>query len=304
MIFLLPPQSAQDGRMLDLRKIWSVLWRRRYVVIAVTAAFTLASIAYALLATQWFKAEVVLVPAKHDRGLAAQLAGSRGGLAGLASLAGVDIGERGESAEALAVLRSREFAGSFIEERNLLPILFAEKWDAATGHWKGSDPKKWPDVRDGVRYFNRVICTVAEDKKLGVVLLSVEWKDRTLAAQWANELVARLNERMRQRTLAESEENVKFLRSELEATNLVSLQQSLSRLLEEELQTVMLARGNKEFAFRVVDHAGVPKWRSWPKRTLLVALSTIGGGIFAVVLVLMMHALRDEREPEIGAPER
>ncbi len=303
MIFLLPPQSAHDGRILDIKEIWSVLWRWKYFVIAVTAAFTLASVGYALLATQWFKAEVVLVPAKRDPGLATQL-GGRAGLASLASLAGVDISDRGDHAEALAVLRSRDFARSFLEERNLLPILFADKWDAAARRWKGADPKKWPDERDGVRYFNRVICRVTEDKKMGLVILSIEWKDRGMAAEWANALVARANERMRQRTLAESEENVKFLRAELSATNVVSLQQSISRLLENELQILMLARGNKEFAFRVVDRANVPKWRSWPKRTLIVALATIGGGIFSVLLVLVLSALRENREPAAGAPAR
>lgn len=303
MIFLLPPSGTHDGRILDIREIWRVLWRSKYLIIAVTVAFTLVSIAYALLATQWFKAEIVLVPAGRDHGLAAQL-GGRADLASLASLAGVDLSDRGDNAEALAVLRSRDFARSFIEERNLLPVLFADKWDAAAKRWKGGDPKKWPDERDGVRYFNRAICRVVEDKKLGLVILSIEWKDRGMAAEWANALVARANERMRQRTLAESQENVKFLRDELSATNVVSLQQSISRLLENELQTLMLARGNKEFAFRVVDRANVPKWRSWPKRTLIVALATIGGGIFSVLLVLVLSALRENREPAADASPR
>jgi uncharacterized protein involved in exopolysaccharide biosynthesis len=55
----------------------------------------------------------------------------------------------------------------------------------------------------------------------------------------------------------------------------------------------MLARGNQEFAFRVVDHADVAKWRARPKRTLLVCAATLGGSILAVVVVLLMRALRD-----------
>jgi hypothetical protein len=41
-------------------------------------------------------------------------------------------------------------------------------------------------------------------------------------------MVARLNERMRQRVLTESEQNIKFLRDELTATTMPTLQQSLS----------------------------------------------------------------------------
>lgn len=297
MVFLLPPESTGVDRVLDLRLIWDVLWKRKVLIMAITAAFALASVCYALLATQWFKAEVVLVPAKHDRGIAGQL----GNLAGLASLAGVNIGERGDGVEALAVLRSREFARSFIEERDLLPLLFADRWDPVARKWKGSDPEKWPDLRDGVRYFDRVIYRVIDDKKTGLITLSVEWKDRELAAEWANTLVARANELMRQRALIEAEQNVEFLRKEFAATNVVTLQQSIGRLLENELQTLMLARGNMEFAFRVVDRATVPKWRSRPKRTLTVALATIGGGLFSVLLVLVLNNVGERRRDEEGS---
>lgn len=42
-------------------------------------------------------------------------------------------------------------------------------------------------------------------------------------------------------------------------TNLVALQQAIGRLLENELQKLVLARGNEEFAFRVIDTAVAPR---------------------------------------------
>jgi len=287
MVFLLPAE-VEPSSSLNIRELWGLLWGHRWLIIAITAVFTISSIAYALLADQWFKAEVVMVPAKKNPGLPGQL----GGLAGLASLAGVNIGDKSESVEALAVLRSNEFVRDFIAEKNLLPVLFADEWDGANKRWKSTDPKDWPDERDAVRYFQRSICLVTEDKRTSLVTVSIEWKDRKVAADWANSMVARLNERMRQRVLTESEQNIKFLRDELTATTMPTLQQSLSRLLENELQTLMLARGNQEFAFRVVDRAAIPKWRSRPKRTLLVCVATLGGGFFAVVVVLLMRVWR------------
>jgi uncharacterized protein involved in exopolysaccharide biosynthesis len=287
MVFLLPADDRTRPSM-GLRELWDILWGDKLIIIAITALFSLSAIAYALLAVQWFKAEVVLVPAKSGKGLPGQL----GGLAGLASLAGVSIGDKGESIEALAVLRSNDFVRSFINERKLLPVLFADQWDKAGRRWKSTNPKDWPDDRDAVRYFQRSICQVTNDQLTGLVTVSIEWTDRETAAEWANALVARLNERMRQRVLVESERNVKFLRDELAAADMPTLQQSISRLLESELQTLMLARGNQEFAFRVVDRANIPKWRSRPKRTLLVCAATLGGGIFAVVVVLLVRTLQ------------
>ena len=62
-----------------------------------------------------------------------------------------------------------------------------------------------------------------------------------------------------------------------------------------ELETLMLARGNEEFAFRVVDRATVPKWRASPKRTLTVILATLAGGLLSLLVVYLRQVLRRQR---------
>lgn len=297
MIFLLPADKS-DRLGLGIDEIWEIVWRQKLVIIAMTLLFTAASVAYALLADQWFKADVVLVPAKAGKGIQGQL----GGLAGLANLAGVNLNDKGDSVEALAVLRSNEFIRSFIDEQHLLPILFADEWDGAARRWRSSNPKDWPDDRDAVRFFQHSICEVISDDRSGLVTVSIEWTDRNAAAAWANLLVDRLNEKMRQRVLTESDRNVKFLRQELAVADVATLQQSISRLLENELQTLMLARGNEEFAFRIVDRATVPKWRSKPKRVLVVCAATLGGGIVTVIGVVLVQVLRRDRRDGGAAP--
>jgi len=290
LIFLMPPEE-RDRMGLGIRELWSIVWRRRIWIIAITAAFSVTTVTYTLLTPQWFKAEVVLVPAKANSGMAGQL----GGVAGLASLAGVNLNEKGDSVEALAVLRSNDFTRSFIDEYQLLPVLFANKWDSTARRWKSDNPNDQPDDRDAVRFFQHTICQVVDDPRTGLVTISIEWTNGETAAEWANQIVARLNEQMRERALVESERNVKYLKEELGATNIATLQQSISRLLESEMQTLMLARGNPEFAFRVIDRASVPKWRSRPKRALLVSAATLAGGMFAIFIVLLSHAFRSDR---------
>ena len=72
-----------------------------------------------------------------------------------------------------------------------------------------------------------------------------------IAAAWATDLVARLNDNMRLRALTEAERNVEYLHGEMAATNVATMRESIGSLLETELQKLMLARGNEEFAFRV-----------------------------------------------------
>jgi uncharacterized protein involved in exopolysaccharide biosynthesis len=270
----------------DSSSVVMAAWRGRWLILAFIVAFGLLSVAYALLATEWYEAEVVLTPTgtKNTQGLANALGSLGGGLGALAGLAGISLGGQ-STAEPIGVLKSGEFAREFIEEQGLLHVLLADKWDAKAGRWKQTNPRKQPDIRDAVRYFDKHVLTVREDKRTGLFTVDIEWKSADVAAAWANRIVDRLNDQMRARALQEAQANVDYLRNELARTNVVSVEQAISKLLENEMQKVMVARGNKEFAFRVVDPAAVPKWRSWPKRTVVVALGILAGGLAGLIAV-------------------
>ncbi len=168
---------------------------------------------------------------------------------------------------------------------------FAEKWDSAAKKWKSEDPKKQPDLRDGVKYFDENVQEVSEDKKTGLVTLSITWKDPTQAAVWANLLVAQVNEKLRQKALEEAEHNIEYLRNEMTATNIPSLQRAIGTVLESEMQKLLLARGRDEFAFQVIDKAVPPKERIRPRRTIIVAFALMLGGALSCVIVLFRRAV-------------
>lgn len=269
------------------RDSWLAFWQSKRVIIGVTSAFAVLSIAYALLATEWYRADVLLMPVNSRDAFPAELAG----LASLVGVSGLLSDQTSDSTEALALLRSRDFASDFILDMNLMPVLFSDDWNVKTQSWKSDDSEHQPDIRDGIKYFTENVRSVVEDRRTGLVTLSVEWKDPAVAAEWANLLVSRINGRLRERALSEAERNAKYLRSELEKTTLVTLQQSISDLLEHEYETMMLARGTDEYAFRVVDPATVPKWRSRPKRTLIVIMATLAGALLSLLFAIFRYRL-------------
>lgn len=271
----------------DIFELWNAVWGAKWFVIAMTFVFTAAGVSYALLATQWWRADTVLVRVGEK-----DLPSSLGQFGSLASLAGIDLNGAGNDQTPVAVLKSRELVAEFITGHNLLPVLFAEKWDATAHRWKSTDPKKQPDIRDGVRLFEKSVRAVSEDKKSGVLTLSIVWKDPDLAAQWANDLVSQVNRKLRERALTESERNIKYLRGEIAETAVASLQQSMGRVLESEMQKMLMARGRDEYAFRVIDHASPPKQREKPQRALITAFSMMAGGGLAVFIVLLRRARR------------
>lgn len=284
---VLTPDRARS----DLRDFLTTVWKGRWLIAAFVLAFGLLAAVSALIATEWYRAEVVLTPAEKKNSALGNLGGLDTGL--LAGLVGLNLGGT-NTAESIGVLKSREFVRQFIDDQGLLHVLLSDDWDARTGRWKQSDPARQPDIRDAVRYFQKRILSVDEDKRTGLVTVGIEWKNAATAASWANSIVDRLNEQMRSRALAESEANVAYLRKELGTTTEVAVQQAISRLLETELQRVMVARGDKQFSFRIVDPAAVPKLRASPRRFVWVALGILAGGLIGLLALFVREFLRGD----------
>lgn len=246
---------------------------------------------YTLLATSWYRATVSLLPVetKNSGGLMNQL----GGLSGLAGLAGINL-STSDKAEPLAVLRSNDFARTFIEKNDLLTTVLADKWDAKAGRWT----KPGTDIRDGVEYFVKHVIRVGEDRKSSLIVLTVDWTDPETAAGWANKLAMQINEQLRDRAISDAQRSISYLRGELEATNQIALQQSISKLMESQMQNMMVARGNNEYAFRVIDQARVPKKRLYPKRALMTLAAALIGAFLAISWV-MLRAPKPERRDSV-----
>jgi len=79
-------------------------------------------------------------------------------------------------------------------------------WDET---WDVGDPDDVPRLSDAFEKFDDIRTIKEEDS--GLITLSIEWTDPVLAAEWANDLVWRLNERLRSDAITEADETIKFL---------------------------------------------------------------------------------------------
>jgi uncharacterized protein involved in exopolysaccharide biosynthesis len=283
-----PHVASED---LDLGDLFRALWRGKWLIGAITTVLVSIAVVYSLTATEWYRAEVLMTPAEERS--AQGLPNSLGNLGGLANLAGIRVGGRG-SAEPLALLQSRGFLRGFIEDHKLLETL------AAVGGFSADEAAEPIDIRDAVEFFREAVLRVTEEAQTGLVTVAVEWTDAAIAAEWANALVERVNEQMRERSLQQAESNVNYLKVELAEAQILALQQSIGRLLESELQKAMLARVNDQFAFRIIDEAEEPNWRFRPRRSQIVGFTFIVGVFVSSLIVIARHIMTRQARPAVA----
>ncbi|MBU3016155.1 LPS O-antigen length regulator [Paraglaciecola agarilytica] len=305
-------QAQNNDDEIDLRELWNVIWRGKWLIIAITTIFAVASVFYALSLPNIYKSEALLAPADSDQ--QGGLSGLSGQLGGLASLAGVNLGggKTDKTALAIEILKSREFFAKFAEKHNILPdLIAAESWDMGSNtiiydeevylpendEWirKVSPPKMVkPSSQEGKRAFD-LIFSVEQDKKSSIVTVSVEHLSPYVAKSWVDWLVEDINEEMKMRDKEEAESSVAYLQEQIAKTNIVEQKNLLYQLIEEQEKTLMFTEVRREYVFNTIDSALVTESKVKPRRTLILLLSGVAGIVVSLLVIFLVKTFnRDE----------
>jgi len=265
-------------REVSLLAMSAFMWRHKSLIGLCAVAGAIALGALSLAMTPKYRAEVVFSPVSGSTSLSGQL----GSLGSLAALAGLGLGGASKrSDESLEYLRSRQFTREFIERHQLLPVLYAKRWDAQRHAWRGDPPTIW----EGVERFSKKVREITEDHRTGIVTMSIIWRDRVQAAEWANTMIAEADAALRQRAIAEYTRSLDYLKEEARSASLVEMQTAVDKTMENELKDAMLARTRDAYAFKVLDPAIVrdPKDTDSPNRPLIVAFGCGLGLLVGVI---------------------
>ena len=285
--------SPSDEDEIDLLELIRTLLQAWKTIMGITILCTGLAVAYALYAPEVFKAETLLAPAQEEQSGASSTLSQFGGLA---AMAGVSIPRDSNVEQVVATLNSRKFLRSYINRNNLIPVLFDEIWDAGNQAWIVPSAEDEPSEQKAIESFKGCL-SVDEDKKSGLISLSISWKDPAVAAKWANDLVKQLNEQLREQAITDSIKRVGYLEQELTKTTLQDMRAVLYNLLESEKQKAMLANVNEDFALEVIDPAVAPETREKPKRKLVVALGGVCGGFLGIFTVFFAQFLKKLKSP-------
>jgi uncharacterized protein involved in exopolysaccharide biosynthesis len=281
-----------NSRETSLGELCSILWRSKWLILGVSAAAAILAFGIAQVVPKRYNAVIVISPVSQESssgkmGAISQVSESFGGLGGLLGLGGAGSEQK---AETMATLQSESLTENFIQRNNLLPILFADKWDDARKTWKSADPAKQPTLWKANVLWSKKVRGVVENAKTGIVTLTIGWGDPVRAAAWANGIVKLTNDYLRGKAIARSERNIAYLTGEAAKTTEVEVRNAIFELMKKEIEDEMLSRGNEEFAIKIIDPAAVPEKAASPQPVLLAVSSAIAALILSSVVVLVRHS--------------
>lgn len=258
------------------------IWRTALLSAAIGL---LAAIAVGVLVRPIYEAEIKLFPAeKNDTGA---ISGSLGLLGDLSGIVGLGENSAKLKNEALEVLKSRSFLEKFITEMDVADLLVDDRGAFFGDGGNGGSvlPAAYRKLADMVQ--------VREDRRTGVIAVTLSWVDPQQAADWLNELVSRLNAEMRRRAIDVSDRNLSYLRQQIEKADFLELRQTLFQLMETEVTRSMLAKVQPEYAVRVIDPALAPPANDyvWPNFALLGAAGAALGFLIGLAVSVVRNVV-------------
>lgn len=201
------PRTEPREDEIDLTKLFRVISRRSRLVMGITAASAVVAVVVSLLLPKYYKAESRIFPPQEKGGnLAAQLMGQAGGLIALAGGA-TPLKSQGELF--LAMMKSRTVLDRVVDRFNLLNLYKVR-------------------YRQDARKRLLELLTAREDRKSGIIILTVEDKDPKRAAEMTNVFVEELKSLVGGLAISEAGQRRLFFEDQLGQTKV-----SLARAEEE-----------------------------------------------------------------------
>lgn len=278
---------SESGDSLNVSGFFSALKKSKWLFFSCIAIAVLVGGGVVFMTPKQYEAKVVATFANQGK-QSNNFSSLLGQFGGAAEFAGLSIGGGGSSQDTyLAYLNSRVFLDSFIEKHGLVQVIFAKQWDEQNKIWK-VPPEKVPTAFKAYRVFSTQIFNAQYDKKTGIITISVKFGDRDLAVDIANKIVEDANRKLRAQAIEDTRKSLNYLEDELKKTSIVEVQNTIYRIMEAQVKTMMIANTQEQFALRIIDPAVLIDADNFvsPRRGFIVALAAVLGAVLGGLVVL------------------
>lgn len=295
---------------INLKDILNILLSRKKTIASITLCSALLSIIIALSLPNIYKSQSLLAPSTEQDSLSSKLES----FSSLGSLAGFSLPDApaSKTKEAIARIESFEFFNKYflpnIKLENLMAVkawnyqnnslIYKEKlFNSNLNQWvrKVSYPKKIKPSPQEAYISYRKILSINENNKTSFVSISIEHQSPIIAKKWLDLIIEQINKSMRIVAKEQSSKSISYLNEISTTTNIQSIQEVISSLLEKEIQKNMLTSSNEYYVFKPIDSPLAPELKSRPSRALICIAITLLGMIFSFILIFLQRLNKDVR---------
>lgn len=300
--------SASDD-VIDLPKLFFILWGGRWVIVTVTLVFAVVGIVFALSLPNQFKSKGVYAPAQKE--VDGNLPGQFGGLA---AMAGINLGggNSNDIDQAMELVLSWAFLEKVVYKYELKPLVMGvngwdqeadellwdeDVYDAENKKWVRNPPSGMVPEPSSFEVYEKLkeMIEVNYDTKVGMVNISVQYFSPSIAKEWVDILVAELNSHFQVRDVLKASRNIEYLENKIEGTSIAGMQEVLYGMIEAQTKTLMLAEVSGDYLLECVVEPKAAEKHSSPKRALMVFLFVFLGGMLAVTSVFVRGLLKSSK---------
>lgn len=277
---------------LDIVELFKILFTQKWKIVSITSFISIVGVIYSLQLPDIYESRALLAPANSSGGINNALKR----YSGLAGIAGVSIPSSTEVSnfeKAIEKVSSLSFFQNHIYPNiQAKDILNVKSWDKSKNKIiydksiSSMDMK--PSVQTSYRAFRQHF-NLIEKEDNGFVIISIKHKSPYVAKDWAELIVKKINIFYREKDKIESEKAIEYLNEKISTTNLTEVKQSISDLLQEEIQKLTLIEASEFYVFDYIDIPVVMEKKKEPNRAFICLIFAFFGGLISIIFVLFKH---------------
>ena len=195
-----PAPAGDDGDEISLIDLAATIWRRKWLIVAITAIAAAGSVLYALRQPNLYTASATILPISSSSSTASLLSQ----YAGLASMAGVSLPSGGTLSSATkieAILKSRSFAEKLVDKLDLGAALIEHPERIKIGTPRSA----------AIEALQEGTLSISTDQKTFLMKISAKTKSAELSSAIANSALDLIQQDLAGRVLSSSGRNIALM---------------------------------------------------------------------------------------------